>query len=202
MAGLDKIIDQIMEEARGQAQDIVKEAEEKAQALLEEAKAESEKHCAAILREGEAAAAAYESRMESSRDLKKRTALLQAKQELIASVLDRAYEKLCSLDDAAYFDFLARAAEKYALPRKGRMVLSAKDLSRMPEDFPGRVEKLAEARGGVLLVDKTPGEIENGFIMIYGAIEENCTLRALFDSNRDQLQDAVHSLLFAEGANP
>ena len=50
MAGLDKIIDQIMEEARGQAQDIVKEAEEKAQALLEEAKAESEKHCAAILR--------------------------------------------------------------------------------------------------------------------------------------------------------
>ena len=70
MAGLDKIIDQIMEEARGQAQDIVKEAEEKAQALLEEAKAESEKHCAAILREGEAAAAAYESRMESSRDLK------------------------------------------------------------------------------------------------------------------------------------
>ena len=27
MAGLDKIIDQIMEEARGQAQDIVKEAE-------------------------------------------------------------------------------------------------------------------------------------------------------------------------------
>ena len=143
MAGLDKIIDQIMEEARGQAQDIVKEAEEKAQALLEEAKAESEKHCAAILREGEAAAAAYESRMESSRDLKKRTALLQAKQELIASVLDRAYEKLCSLDDAAYFDFLARAAEKYALPRKGR-ICSAKDLSRMPEDFPGRVEKLAE----------------------------------------------------------
>ena len=163
MAGLDKIIDQIMEEARGQAQDIVKEAEEKAQALLEEAKAESEKHCAAILREGEAAAAAYESRMESSRDLKKRTALLQAKQELIASVLDRAYEKLCSLDDAAYFDFLARAAEKYALPRKGRMVLSAKDLSRMPEDFPGRVEKLAEARGGALLVDTTPGEIENGY---------------------------------------
>ena len=202
MAGLDKIIDQIMEEARGQAQDIVKEAEEKAQALLEEAKAESEKHCAAILREGEAAAAAYESRMESSRDLKKRTALLQAKQELIASVLDRAYEKLCSLDYADYFDFLARAAEKYALPWKGRMVLSAKDLSRMPEDFPGRVEKLAEARGGALLVDKTPGEIENGFIIIYGAIEENCTLRALFDSNRDQLQDAVHSLLFAEGANP
>ena len=39
--------------------------------------------------------------------------------------------------------------------------------------------------------------LDGGFILIYGGIEENCTIRALFDARRETLQDQVHGLLFA-----
>lgn len=38
--------------------------------------------------------------------------------------------------------------------------------------------------------------IDNGFILAYGGIEENCTIRAMFDAKRDELSDIVHRLLF------
>lgn len=202
MAGLDKITNQIIEEARTQAEEILKEARAQADSVLAEARAESEKAGARIQAKGEADAAAYASRAESSAELKRRTALLQVKQELIAALLEKAYERLCALDHKEYFAFLEKAVERYALPRKGRLVLSAGDLQRMPAGFPDRVQQLARAKGGDLMVDEKPGEIENGFVMVYGSIEENCTLRAMFDSNRDRLQDAVHSLLFAGNVNP
>jgi len=202
MAGLDKITNQIIEEARTQAEEILKEARAQADAVLENARTESEKAGARIEAKGEADAAAYTSRAESSAELKRRTALLQAKQELIAALLAKAYKRLCALDDQAYFAFLEKAVEKYALPRKGRLVFSAKDLQRMPAEFPAKVQQLANSKGGDLIVDEKPGEIENGFVMVYGSIEENCTLQAMFDSNRDRLQDAVHRLLFAGSVNP
>lgn len=202
MAGLDKIISQIMEESQVQAEEILKNARAQADALMEDARAEADKTAAELQREGDAAAAACEARAQSSGELKRRTALLQAKQELITALLEKAYGKLCALKDEEYFAFLERAAEKYALPRKGRLVLSAGDLKRMPEGFRERVAKLAEAKGGSLIVDEKPGDIENGFVMVYGSIEENCTLRALFDASRDRLQDAVNRLLFAGGVNP
>ncbi len=36
--------------------------------------------------------------------------------------------------------------------------------------------------------------IDNGFILAYGGIEENCTIRAMFDAKRDELSDIVHRL--------
>ena len=39
--------------------------------------------------------------------------------------------------------------------------------------------------------------MDGGFVLLYGGIEENCTVRALFDARREALQDQVHALLFA-----
>ena len=38
--------------------------------------------------------------------------------------------------------------------------------------------------------------IDNGFILTYGGIEENCTIRAMFDAKRDELADSVYRMLF------
>ena len=43
---------------------------------------------------------------------------------------------------------------------------------------------------------KEPRPIEDGFVLVYGGIEENCTFRALMDAKKDQLQDTVNQILF------
>ena len=44
--------------------------------------------------------------------------------------------------------------------------------------------KLTKKNGGSLKISKEGRNIENGFILAYGGIEENCTLRAMFDAKK------------------
>ncbi len=39
--------------------------------------------------------------------------------------------------------------------------------------------------------------IDNGFILAYGGIEENCSIEAMFAEKRDELRDQVRKILFA-----
>ncbi len=67
----------------------------------------------------------------------------------------------------------------------------------MPNGYEAKIKKVSESRGGSLTVSETGRNIENGFVLAYGGIEENCTLRALFDGKREKLSDKVRELLFA-----
>ncbi len=42
-----------------------------------------------------------------------------------------------------------------------------------------------------------PKEIDRGFILTYGGIEENCTFKALMDCKKDELQDLIRNILFS-----
>ncbi len=67
----------------------------------------------------------------------------------------------------------------------------------MPVGFGKEIEEIALAKGGKLTVAGAGRDnIDNGFILAYGGIEENCTIRAMFDAKRDELSDIVHRLLF------
>ena len=66
----------------------------------------------------------------------------------------------------------------------------------MPAGFEKKIEAAAKEKGGSLVLKKEPKAIADGFVLVYGGIEENCTLRALFDAKRDQLQDQVNAILF------
>ena len=41
-------------------------------------------------------------------------------------------------------------------------------------------------------------QIKNGFILVYGGVEENCTINAMFDAKKDELSDIVHRLVFSQ----
>ena len=58
------------------------------------------------------------------------------------------------------------------------------------------IQKTAAGKGGALSLSRDAKEMSGGFILVYGGIEENCTIRALFDAERDELSDKVHGLLF------
>ena len=112
-------------------------------------------------------------------------------------MLQKAYERIQSLDAQSYFEMVEKLLDKYTLAQEGEIYFSKEDLERMPEGFEQKIRQTAVLKGGALTVSKEPRQIDGGFILVYGGIEENCTIKALFEAKREELSDKVHSLLFA-----
>lgn len=197
MTGLEKMKSQILDEARAAAADKIAEAKAQADKMIQTAEAEAARKAESISQKSKAEVANYQERVASSIDLKRRTEILKAKQEVIAEVLERAYEKMNTMGQQEYFAMLLKMVDKYVLDQEGEICFSAADLTRLPAGFEAEVEKIAAARGGSLKVSREGRKIESGFILIYGGIEENCTLQAMFDARRDELSDRVNRLIFA-----
>lgn len=197
MTGLEKMIGQILGEAEATAAEKVALAAEEAEALVSQAKAEAQKMSEEVSDQSEAEVKNYLDRVKSSADLQRRTAILRAKQEVIASVLEKAYVSLHDLESGAYFELILKILEKYVLAEAGEIYFSAKDLKRLPAGFEKEIGRIAAEKGGSLILDKDGKEIEDGFILVYGGVEENCTFRALIGAKKDRLQDVIHQELFA-----
>ena len=91
---------------------------------------------------------------------------------------------------------MIRLAKKSALPKEGQIHFSRKDLLRLPAGFEAALNDALKETGGILHISDIPKDLDGGFILSYGGIEENCSFDALFDSERDALKDLVYPILF------
>lgn len=196
MSGLDKMKARILEEAQSTAREIIGKAKADADAAVQAAEESAEAEAAEILARARRDAADYGMRVDSSMDMQRKQALLAAKQEVIGGVLKAAYDAVMDLDDEKYFEMLEKLLEKNTLSEAGEIRFSAKDLGRMPAGFPDRIKNIAASKGGSLTVSEKPEKMDGGFLLVYGGIEENCTISAVFASKREELSDQVNRLLF------
>ncbi|MDR1801732.1 MAG: V-type ATP synthase subunit E [Lachnospiraceae bacterium] len=196
MTGLEKMKNQILDEAKAEADGILQNARDKSDEIIKKAEADAKKHSETIAEKAKTETKNYHERMASSIDLQKRTRLLSTKQEIISDVLAKAYERAKNLPTKEYFDLLLKLLSKYALQRKGEICFSAADLARLPEGYAAEITRIASEKGGELTISSQGKAIDNGFILIYGGIEENCTLKAVFDAKADELSDIVYKTLF------
>ena len=122
--------------------------------------------------------------------------ICSADRHVIGEVLDEAYRAVMDLDDGSYFKLLEKLLEKHVLPGDGEICFSAEDLRRMPEGFEEKISCIAAAKGGSLKVSDRPAQMDGGFLLVYGGIEENCTIRAVFEAGREEMSDRVNRMLF------
>ena len=176
MTGLEKMVSQILEEADASAAVMISDAEKKAAEILGEAGEKADKIRQQREEQSRAKVKSYEERTASAADMKKRTAVLAAKQELIGKVIADACDRVKNLDEGKYFEILKSMAEKYLLPREGEICFSKKDLERMPTNFREEIKGLAQKKGGTLEISGEARNIDGGFILVYGGIEENCSI--------------------------
>lgn len=200
MTGLEKIIQQILKDAQGKADECLAAAKTQADAILAEGKSKAEQAVSDIQKKSERDVDNQKKSAASSNDLYRRTEVLKSKQEVIAQVIQAAYEAVCGMEDDKYFALLEKMVNKNIAASEGLLCLSEKDLNRMPADFAERVNKLAECAGGTLTISPTGKQIENGFVLVYGGVEDNCSIKALFDAKHDEMQDVVHALLYGKEA--
>lgn len=194
MAGIESITSLIKQEATENAEKIISEAKNTANEILADAKkAADEKSKAALISE-KAEADAVISKAKSAAELQKRRDLLCAKQEIITEIIEKAKKTLSSLPDKEYFELLIKLVKKYETGQEGVLALGANDLKRVPSDF---AESLKKASGGKLTLSKEPINIKNGFLLLYGGIDINCSFDSLFDENLEELTDKVSAIVFA-----
>ena len=196
MAGIDNLVNQILQEATQKADDLIAQGKEKADEIARQAAAESEKLSQASMQAAQKGVKDLAERAKSQSALRRRQALLATKQEIIDEIIDKAYKKLETQDDAEYFSMIAALAEKAARSGDGEICFNREDMERIPADFAAKIEKIAAAKGGSLKISSVPAKIRSGFILSYGGIEENCTLDSIFAEKKDALRDLVNSILW------
>lgn len=184
MAGLDKIKSQILDEAKVTADAKIEDAKAQAEQMKLKAQEEGARQADTILKKSEADTASQKERVKSAIDLQRRTRLLEAKQEMIAEIIEKAYEKVINLAPDDYYQMLLSILEAYILPQEGEIYFSVKDLENMPVGFGKEIEEIALAKGGKLTVAGAGRDnIDNGFILAYGGIERTvrsgqCSMRS------------------------
>lgn len=196
MSGLDKMKSQILDDASQTAEAKISGARKEEERILAQARADAEAQAQQSEQKAKTAVENYAQRIASSCDMQRRKALLEAKQEIISGVLEKAYDKVVGLPEEAYFDMVSRMLEKYVQSGTGEIYFSAADLKRMPQGFDKKIQRIAAANGGALTVSAEPKAMDGGFILVYGGIEENCTIRAMFDAKHDELSDQVQKMMF------
>lgn len=196
MTGLEKILYQIEEEAKSSAETIIEEANKEAAAVLAKADATCQEMQAAA--EAKAAASAEDilKKSRSAAAMQRKKDLLTAKQQVIGEVIGKAQQSLYAMDDAAYFALIEKMLDKFVLAETGEIRFNEKDQKRLPAGFDKKVAAIAQKKGGALTVSAETCEIDGGFLLVYGGIEENCSFAAMFAAEKESLQDKVHTLLF------
>ena len=197
MTGLEKIIEQIDRDAHESASEVLAQADSKCANILAEAQAECDRIDAQASADAKALRADILARGESGAQMQRKNRILTAKQEMIGNVIDQAREKLLSLDTVDYFVLLGKLAEKYAQPGDGIMYLSSFDLGRVPSYFRRILADTAQKKHGTLVLSSEPRNISGGFVLAYGGIEENCSFDAMFEDQKERLQDVVRTELFS-----
>ena len=177
MAGLDKIIARIQAESEEAAARTLEAAKAEAETILQNAREEAAAECAAIGRKAEQAAANILDRGHSAAELKKRQRILAEKQVLIGRIIGEAKQQLKNMPQEAYFENIVKLAVKASQNGKGTILFSKADLDRLPENFADTLNAALVAggkEGAALTVSSETRDIDGGFVLTYGGIEENC----------------------------
>ncbi|MCL2863927.1 MAG: V-type ATP synthase subunit E [Lachnospiraceae bacterium] len=197
MSGLDKMVSQIMDEANHSVERKLAKANEVAGRLMADAKAEVDLKVGEMTRKLNAEVSEERQRGDSACDRYRRKALLEGKQAMIAEILEKAYQQILHMDASAYFAYVLKILEKHAWADSGEIYFSQRDLDRMPADFAAEIEQVAIVKGGSLVLSSESKEIDGGFVLVYGGIEENCSIAAMFRSGNQRLSDLVNQTIFA-----
>ena len=196
MTGLEKIINKIDSDNAVRCEQIIASAEKKAEAIKTQAKEEAQIKAEEIIDSAKAKCAKTVEIQESRNAQIQKQVILNKKINLINDVICAASQKLDTLSDSEYFDFLIKLIGKYACEGKCELLLNEKDNARMTESFKSKAVSAASEKNAELTLSDKLADIRNGFILKYGLIEINCSFDSIIDENREELKEKVNAILF------
>ena len=185
MTGCDKIVEEILEEARQAVRTKLDTAEQKAAAVAAEGRRNAQEQAATILAEGLEQEKGIRRAARSAAALRVRNAKLAHRRRELDAAMTATIAYLNALPDEAYFDRLLPVLGRSVQPGAGILRLNARDLARLPADFDSRLRALLKEAGveGTITVSGVPSAIDGGFLLQYGDVEINAAFSALAEEN-------------------
>lgn len=198
MSGLDNIVKEIHAQAEAEAGEIIRQAQEYCDSYMEQIKKDVSSEAEKLEKKALSDRKLYEEKTKSGAEFRKRNSMLKVKQECIDNVIAQAQNVIQNLDNEKYFTLLEKIFEANAGSGSGIIFFNEKDLLKMPETFKSKIRSIAQNKGGLVEISPQAKNIEDGFILAYGEVEENCTIKALFMTDIDKLKDIANKTLFGE----
>lgn len=195
MAGIDEILNMIELQQQQTENSIITAANRKATAIAKEGREKADEAYSDSLKSSKEKLAQFYENTISSIDAEMKRRVLACKVECIGAVIEKTLEKLNKLPDKEYFAVMERLLEKKLTSGDGVLSLSKRDLARAG-DFGKKAAELAKKAGGTVKLSDKAADIENGFILTYGLISENCSFRAIIEAEREGVRDTAARALF------
>ena len=196
MSGLDEILNLIEAQQKQSEDSIIKAAENKAAQILHDGDTKAQKAYDEFVKRSSAQAEKDYENACNSVDAEIKRRLLSCKVELIDRAIEETVSKLKEQPDKEYFDMILALTERHIQPEKGVISFGSRDLSRIPSDFESRLSELAGKTGSQIRVSDKAEDIEDGFILSYGLISENCSFRSMIESDKESVRDTAATVLF------
>lgn len=191
MSSGDKILNRISLDCDERISQIGAETDEKCAQIMAQAKLDADKISAEIADRAQSKVKQMQAASKSRCDLETRNAFLKRRREEIDKTYSEILNKMKNLPDEDYFELIYTFAKKLN-GMSGVVLLNKKDMNRLPKDFLARLEKCG-VKAELL---KTPCDIESGFILKCGDIEENMDFSAILSEKRDAIEDFINQELF------
>ncbi|MBP3380161.1 MAG: H(+)-transporting ATPase [Ruminococcus sp.] len=198
MAGIENILDIIASQQKQTEDSIILAAKKKASEIEAEYKVRADREYEEYLKKSMAKLEQEYKNGESSVDGEMKRKILAYKVVAIDETVENALRKLDSMPDNEYFAVLEKLLAKHLQHGNGVLQMNRRDLARLPESFGKSAAELAEKAGGTVTVSDKAADIENGFILTYGLISENCSFRAIIEAERDGVRDTAAKALFGQ----
>ena len=198
MAGLEDILNIIDSQQKETESRIMSSAESKVREINKDAAAKADKAYSDYMKKAEAEnLRSFESACVSV-DAEMKRRILKYKVELIDEVVEKTLQKLRTQSDSDYFAMLEKLITRNMCKGDGTVSLSSKDLGRLPAGFEDKLKAKAAEIGGSIRIDTAPADIEDGFILTYGLISENCSFSAILETERENIKDLASIELFRQ----
>jgi len=191
MAELQVLTDKILRTAQEKAAGISAKAKSEYDEILADARKQGDEDGKRIVEEAKKEAERITTRAISASAQKSAQRKLAVKMEMIDSVIEKAKQKFLDFDDSEYMTRLTKLLQSRAVKgASGELMLNKKDKARISDEFKAKLKEFE------LTLSEGCADIEGGFILVYGKIEENCSVEAIFRENYEELVDFIGQNLF------
>ena len=191
MAELQVLTDKIRRAAEEKAAGILAQAKSECDKIFADAKALGDVEAERIAEEAKKEAERITTRAISAAAQRSAQQKLAFKMEMINSVMEKAKQNFCDAEGSVYMARLIKLLDsRVQKGESGELLLNKKDKAAVTDEFTAKLKEFN------LTLSEKEADIEGGFILVYGKVEENCSVEAIFRENYEELVDFIGENLF------
>ena len=182
MSNLDNLVAEILQQAQKEANRILAKTKAENLEFTEKENKKIQREVDIIEQKSKEEAVSLKERILSNANLKSRDMILQAKEELVDKVLEKALERLKNIDKNSYLEFVENVLKSLKISKNAEIILTRK----MKEEFGDEIF-------GYKVSDDV---VESGCSIKDGKVVFNNEFSNLLEFNKEDLEKEILKKIF------